>query len=108
MKQMKKTFALLLSVILALAVVHALADEPGEGVLRTAVLYDISTMDVTKTTDDYMIPMNVFDRLFETRMIDGTSQAVKSLCVDYSVSEDGLTYDFVLREGVGFRRSIQL
>ena len=102
MKQMKKTFALLLSMILALAMVPALADDPGEGVLRTAVLYDISTMDVTKTTDDYMIPMNVFDRLFETRMIDGTSQAVGSLCADFSVSEDGLTYNFVLREGVVF------
>ncbi|MBR3053280.1 MAG: hypothetical protein IKG59_04040, partial [Firmicutes bacterium] len=35
-----------------------------EGLLRTAVLYDISTKDVAQTTDDYMVPMNVFDRLF--------------------------------------------
>ena len=63
-----------------------------DGLLRTAVLYDISTMDVTQTTDDYMIPMNIFDRLFETRTVDGTAQVVKSLCEDYSVSEDGLKY----------------
>ena len=51
-----------------------------EGLLRTAVLYDITTMDVTQTTDDYMVPMNVFDRLFETRTVEGTAQVVKSLC----------------------------
>ena len=49
-----------------------------------------------------MVPMNVFDRLFETRIVDGTAQVVGSLCTDYSVSEDGLTYDFVLRDGVVF------
>jgi len=73
-----------------------------DGVLRTAVLYDITTMDITRTTDNYMVPMNVFDRLFETRTVDGTARVVNSLCTDYSVSEDGLTYDFVLREGVVF------
>ena len=72
------------------------------GLLRTAVLYDISTMDVAETTDDYLIPMNVFDRLFETRPAAGSSEVVKSLVTDYSVSEDGLTYDFTLREGVVF------
>ena len=73
-----------------------------EGLLRTAVLYDITTMDVTQTTDDYMVPMNVFDRLFETRTVDGTAQVVKSLCEDYAVSEDGLTYDFTLKSGIVF------
>ena len=73
-----------------------------EGTLRTAVLYDISTMDITQTTDDYMIPMNIFDRLFQTRTVDGTAQVVKSLCDDYKVSEDGLTYDFTLKSGIVF------
>ena len=73
-----------------------------EGLLRTAVLYDITTMDVTQTTDDYMVPMNVFDRLFETRTVEGTAQVVKSLCEDYKVSEDGLTYDFTLKSGIVF------
>ena len=73
-----------------------------KGLLRTAVGYDITTMDVAKTTDDYMIPMNVFDRLFETRVKNGTAEVVPSLCTEYSVSGDGLTYDFTLREGVVF------
>ena len=74
----------------------------GDGVMRSAIRYDISTMDITQTTDDYMVPMNVFDRLFETRTVDGTAQVVNSLCSSYSVSEDGLTYDFVLRDGIVF------
>ena len=73
-----------------------------EGVLRTAILYDMRTMDITGTTDDYMVPMNIFDRLFETRMEDGTAQVTNSLCTDYTVSEDGLTYSFTLRDGVVF------
>lgn len=73
-----------------------------DGLLRSAVLYDMTTMDVAKTTDDYMVPLNVFDRLFETRMVDGTAQEVGSLCTDYSVSDDGLTYDFTIRDDVVF------
>lgn len=76
--------------------------EAEDGLLRTAVLYDISTMDVSKTTDDYLVPMNVFDRLFETRMMEGTARVVNSLCEDYTVSEDGLQYDFVLKDGIVF------
>lgn len=76
--------------------------ETEKGLLRTAVRYDITTMDVAKTTDDYMIPMNVFDRLFETRAVDGDARVVPSLCKEYKVSKDGLTYDFTLREGVVF------
>lgn len=30
-----------------------------QGVLRVAALYDISTMDVSQTTDDYMVPIMI-------------------------------------------------
>lgn len=74
-----------------------------DGLLRVAALYDISTMDVAQTTDNYMVPMNIFDRLFESEVQpDGSTDIVNSLCVDYTVSEDGLTYSFTLREGVEF------
>lgn len=74
-----------------------------EGLLRAAALYDIKTMDVAQTTDDYMVPMNIFDRLFEVEVQpDGSSEIIPSLVADYSVSEDGLTYSFTLREGVVF------
>jgi peptide/nickel transport system substrate-binding protein len=97
-----KKFTAVILVIALLFSCAAFADEAEPGLLRTAVLYDISTMDVAETTDHYLIPMNVFDRLFETRPADGSSEVVKSLVTDYSVSGDGLTYDFTLREGVVF------
>lgn len=98
---MKKVFALIL--VLALALCGAAVAEVEPGLLRTAISYNISTMDVAQTTDDYLIPMNVFDRLFETRPGEsGSAEVVKSLVTDYSVSEDGLTYSFTLQEGIVF------
>ena len=104
---MKKALSLTMAVItasglMAAAPGAALAATVEDGLLRVAVLYDMSTMDVAKTTDNYMVPMNVFDRMFETRMVDGTAQVVGSLCTDYTVSDDGLTYDFTLKDGVTF------
>ncbi len=86
----------------------SLAETVESGLLRTAVLYDISTLDVARTSDDYLVPMNVFDRLFETRVTDGTAQVVKSLCEDWSLSPDGLTYAFTLRDGILFSNGERL
>ena len=77
--------------------------EAEAGVLRVAASYDITTMDVAQTTDNYMVPMNIFDRLFEVEVQDdGSSEVVPSLCESYTVSEDGLTYSFKLKEGIVF------
>ena len=71
--------------------------------LRVASLGDMTTMDVAKTTDDYFVPQNIFDRLFEIKVQpDGSTEIVKSLCEDYTVSDDGLTYTFQLRQDVKF------
>lgn len=115
---MKKIIALLLAVLMVMSLAacgSSTGDEQAaspaapassnveEGLLRVAALYDITTMDVAQTTDDYMVPMNIFDRLFEVEVqADGSTEIVGSLCVDYSVSGDGLTYSFVLRDGVVF------
>ncbi len=101
---MRKHLAVLLAaaLFLSLAAVPASAAE-GEKVLRLASESDILTMDVALTTDDYFIPHNVFDRLFEIKVQpDGSTDIVPSLVEDYSVSEDGLTYTFRLVEGVTF------
>ena len=115
---MKKIIALLLAVLMVMSLAacgSGTGDEQAaspaapassnveEGLLRVAALYDITTMDVAQTTDDYMVPMNIFDRLFEVEVqADGSTEIVGSLCVDYSVSGDGLTYSFALRDGVVF------
>ena len=64
----------------------AFAAPASDGLLRTAIRYDITSMDVAKTTDDYMIPLNVFDRLFETRLVDGSAKEI------VSTPKVGMTY----------------
>lgn len=112
---MKKILTLLLAAMMLLSLAACGNNNGGEtpddtqaiaaedGLLRVAALYDISTMDVAQTTDNYMVPMNVFDRLFEVEVQDdGSTEIVGSLCTDYTVSDDGLTYNFTLRDGVVF------
>lgn len=73
------------------------------GTLHLAWTSDIQTLDVQTTSANYMIPMNVFDRLFEIKLNDdGSTELVPSLVKDYTVSEDGLTYEFTLRDDVKF------
>lgn len=109
---MKKITALFLAVVMMMSMAAcggndsndtATTSNVEEGLLRVAALTDINTMDVAQTTDNYMIPMNIFDRLYEVEVqADGSTEIVPSLAVDYSVSNGGLTYSFVLREGVQF------
>lgn len=72
------------------------------GLLTFAITSDTPTMDTAHNDSYYLGPMNTFDRLFETRMVDGEAKVLGSLCVDYQMSDDGLTYDFTLRDGVRF------
>ena len=101
---MKKIAAMILiAALLTISVGAAFAETVEDGLLRVAALYDITTMDVAQTTDNYMVPMNVFDRLFESEVqADGSTAIVPSLCTEYTVSEDGQTYTFTLRDGVVF------
>lgn len=108
---MKKITALFLAAVMMMSMAacggndgnDAVSANVEDGLLRVAALTDINTMDVAQTTDNYMIPMNIFDRLYEVEVQeDGSTEIVASLATDYEVSKDGLTYDFVLREGVQF------
>ena len=73
------------------------------GTLHLAWTADIQTLDVQTTSANYMIPMNVFDRLFEIKLNDdGSTELVPSLVKEYTVSDDGLTYHFILRYYVIF------
>ena len=110
-KLMKKLMALVLTLMMVLSLVACGGESEGSappsnveaGLLRVAALYDITTMDVAQTTDNYMVPMNIFDRLFEVEVqSDGGTEIVGSLCESYTVSDDGLTYFFKLRDGVVF------
>ncbi len=65
---------------------------------------DIQTADVQKTTKDYTLPQNIYDRLLEIEVDDaGTSKIVPSLAEKWDISGDGLEYTFHLRQGVKFQ-----
>ena len=78
------------------------ADRAKRGKITVASASEMSSMDMAHNDSVYWAPLNIFDRLFETRMIDGEAKVLNSLCTDYHVSDDGRTYDFILREGVQF------
>ncbi len=101
---MRKHLAAVLFVVMLLTAAAGSADAAEEEkVLRVAYISDIATMDVALTTNDYFIPNNVFDRLFEVIVQeDGSTEIVPSLAQSYEVSEDGLTYTFHLVEGAAF------
>ena len=100
----KRTGLMILTACLtALMSVSAFASDGDEKVLRLGWGKDIQTMDVHKTTDNYAVPLNIFDRLLEVQLNeDGSTEIVNSIAKEYSVSDDGLTYSFTLRDDVKF------
>lgn len=74
-----------------------------EGLLRIGLVEEVDTMDVHRTTSAYMVPINVFERLYDIRLNDdGTTDLVPGLAEDYSLSKDGRTYTFTLRDNAFF------
>ena len=99
----KKAVSLLFSCMLAVSAMSPSVYAEGEKVLDAALAEDITTLDVMGTSNDYLVPMNIYDRLFEVNVLeDGSTEIVGSLCTDYAVSDDGLTYTFTLKDGVKF------
>ncbi len=79
------------------------APEAEEGLFRAGLVEDIDTMDVHRTTSEYVVPINVFERLFEIRQKDDdTTELVPGLAEEYTLSEDGRVYTFTLRDDAFF------
>lgn len=74
-----------------------------DSTLHLAIGSDIVSMDAHRTTNDYLVPMNVFDTLFSIKKNDdGSTEIVNSLADSYEISDDGLVYSFALKDGVVF------
>lgn len=79
------------------------------GFMAVANVSDVQTADVQKTSKDYQIPVNIYDRLVDIAVAeDGTSSVVPSLAESWEVSEDGLVYTFHLRHDVKFHNGNDL
>lgn len=103
MKKLKRVLTAVALTMAVLTVTSCGGAKKKNDSLNLAMKADIVSMDVHKTTNDYLVPMNVFDTLFEVVVNDdGTTSIKNSLAEDYAISDDGLTYDITLRDGVVF------
>ena len=85
------------------ALAEALKTAPEEGLLRIGTSEAVKSMDVHRVTSSYMVPLNIYERLFDIKVNDdGTTELVPSLAREFSLSEDGLTYSFTLRDDAFF------
>ena len=77
--------------------------EVEEGLFRVGLAESIDTMDVHRTSSEYVVAINAFERLFDIRQNeDQTTELVPGLAKDYSMSKDGKVYTFALRDDAFF------
>ncbi|MGD9566708.1 MAG: ABC transporter substrate-binding protein [Sedimentibacter sp.] len=110
----KKGIALLLVMIAALVIVFTGCGSPASNetnedkidennILRLVISDEQTTCDAQKTTEYYTVPMNIYERLVETKTnADGSSELAPGLAESWEISDDGLAYTFHLRKGVKF------
>ena len=106
---MLRTFAAA-TVIAAFALTGAAAqDKPKQGgAMVVTYKDDISTFDPAIGYDwqNWSMIKSLFDGLMDYK--PGTTELIPDLAESYTISEDGLTYTFSLRNGVKFQNGREL
>lgn len=96
-----KKFAVLMTVVFLVGVLSLMAQ--AEKVLRIPYPEDPKTADCQMTTSNYMLPLNIFDRLVEAVTVrPGESELQPGLAESWEISSDGKVYTFHLRKGSRF------
>jgi peptide/nickel transport system substrate-binding protein len=88
--------------VAALLVAAPLSAQTPPNVLVVGQIAEPKSLDPQAVTavNDFRILMNVYDGLVRYR--DGTLEVEPALAESWTISDDGLTYTFELREGVSF------
>ncbi|MBP2650869.1 MAG: transporter substrate-binding protein [Firmicutes bacterium] len=77
--------------------------------LRVAAISDPGTADTQLNTEEYTLPLNIFERLVEVKTtVPGVSELVPGLAEKWDISADGKVYTFYLRQGVKFHNGEEL
>ena len=100
---MKKITCLVLLLAFVIPVLHAAASSPQKGgsliVCQPAEPPGLDPTANTAAAIDRVVYANIFEGLIK---VDSKGRFVPGLATDWSVSPDGLTYDFILRKDVRF------
>ena len=101
--------AMRLGLVVLLMGVCAMAARAAGKTLTIAYNEEPKTSDMQMNTDDYLIPLNVYDRLVECVTTGpGKSSLVPGLATAWKVSANGKVYTFHLRKGVKFHNGEEL
>jgi peptide/nickel transport system substrate-binding protein len=86
----------------ALALVSPAAAQTPPNVLIVGQIAEPQSLDpqVSTAVNDFRILVNIYDGL--VRYADGTLEVEPALATDWTISDDGMSYTFNLREGVTF------
>ena len=101
MRGILRSVAILAAVMAAAVQLHAQSPKQGGAAVIT-FNNDFTTLDpqVGYDLQNYVAMRGIFDRLMDYR--PGTVELVPSLAESYTISDDGKTYSFKLRDGVKF------
>src|SRR5207248_10831523 len=100
---MKRLLIPLAALLAAVIAAPASADQPKQG--GSAVITfnnDLTTLDPQVGYDwqNWSVIKSIFDGLMDYK--PGSTELVPDLAQSYAISDDGLTYTFVLRDGIKF------
>lgn len=101
---MKDTLRAALSILAALFLMAAGRGDAADRILKMVYPNEPSTMDTQLNHTDYMVPYNIYDRLVEKVTDPETHEiaVIPGLAESWTLSPDGKTYTFKLREGAKF------
>lgn len=107
---MKKSTCSLVMLVVGIFCLSLLTSNvSAEKVLRIPYPEEPKTADCQIFTSNYMLPLNIFDRLVEAVTVSpGKSELVPGLAESWEISEDGKVYTFHLRKDVLFHNGEEL